>query len=187
MMINESTIDNMFMLAPISTQAERHDMATRTAPAVDGSPTYKQVSVTLIDESGDIRSVSLRTPASATDAQVQSYVSELQSATNASIFRVEVQYVYEGAMNRANATNATHPSVYDNVAVGFKSITTGNNQTAYIPAPLDALTLVGDSVNTTNADYVDWRDAVDTLIGGDYAPRYARFTERRESNERKPA
>lgn len=160
---------------------------TRTSGSVDGTPQRKDVSFTMVDESGDVRTVSFQVPASATNEQIEAVATALQAASNASLFRVGVEFVYEGAMDTDNASDAVHPSVFDNVSIGYRDVTTGNSKTAYIVAPIDAITLEGDAVDTEQAQYVAYRDAVDTLLDGNYAPRFARFTERREINRRSPA
>lgn len=160
---------------------------TRTAPSVDGTPTYKQISIALLDFSGDLRSVSLRVPAGATNAQIEAVVAKLQASTQASIYRVEVQYVYEGAVATSNATSDENSSVFDNISIGFKDTGTGASQTAYIPAPITSLMGAGDIVKTGETAYTEYRDAARTALAGNYAARFTRFSERREINKRQPA
>lgn len=160
---------------------------TRTSGSIDGTPTYKQLSIGLVDFSGDLRSISMRLPADATNAQCEAVVSALQTATQASVYRVEVQFVYEGAVSPANATSNENSSVFDNISIGFKDASSGASQTAYIPAPIVALIGAGDVVNTDETAFTGYRDAVDTALAAEYAPRFTRFTERREINKRQPA
>jgi hypothetical protein len=161
-------------------------MATRTAPTVDGTLTSKAVTISLIDSSGDERSVRLVVPAAATDAQIEALVAALQAGSNASVYRVSVQSLYEGAKLASNATNAVKSSVYDNIVLLAKesAIVSQNN---YIPAPLGAIIASGDVVDTSNSLYTAWRDATITLLAGSYVAQSVRFTERREKNDSVPA
>lgn len=162
-------------------------MATRSAPTVDGSPTFSRVTFALIDSRGDKRSVSHRIPADATEVQIEAVADALATATNASVYSISVQAVYSSLPQASNATDSAMESVFDNVALNLKDVAADSQQTAYIPAPLGTLILDGDIVDTGNAQYVAWRDAVDTMLGGAYAPVSVRFTERREKNDSTPA
>ena len=160
---------------------------TRTAPAVNGTAQYKSASFSLVDASGDIRSVTLRVPAAATNAQIEAVGAALQAATSASVWKIEVQDTYEGSLATSNAEAEFDGSVFDNISIGFRDIGTGATQTAYIPAPVPALVGEGDDVDIEAALFTAYRDAVDTALAANYTPRYTRFTERREINPRKPA
>jgi hypothetical protein len=163
-------------------------MATRTAPTVDGSPSYVAASFRLIDASGDKRSFQLKLPAAATAAQIEAVAASLAAATNASLYAVEVTEAYAGAINAGNASEVVHESVYDNIVILFKD-TSGVpvSQNGFIPAPNSALVEPGDDIDTSNALYTAFRDAVATALAGGYAAITARYTERREKNDSVPA
>jgi len=161
---------------------------TRTAPTVDaGTDTYVRISFGLIDSRGDKRSISIRVESIAALAEVESLTAAIQAATNASVYRVGLNYVYEGEALGSNAVEAVVESVYDNVAINFKDVAGNRQQTVYIPAPLGDIILDGDIVDTVDTIYTDVRDAYDTVLAGDYTPITARFTERRDKNDSVPA
>lgn len=161
-------------------------MATRTAPTVDGTLTSKAVSISMIDASGDERSVRLVVPSSATNTQIEALVAALQAASNASVYRVKVESLYVGAKLASNATNAAYTSVYDNIVLLLKESALVTQQ-AYVPAPKVAIIPSGDVVDISNALYTAWRDAALAAVSGSYAAQSVRFTERREKNDSIPA
>lgn len=160
---------------------------TRSAPTVDGSPTFIQVGVRLVDSRGDLRTVSLRVAAGTLPASIEAMVAALQVATNASVYEVQVTERYATNPLASNADNSVFESVYDNIAINFKNQSTGAQQTAFIPAPIGGLVLDGDEVATVIPAYSDFRDAVDAILDTAYEPVTARFTERREKNDSVPA
>jgi len=159
---------------------------TRTAPTVGGTPSYYLVSFTFLDESGDTRSVTMRAPATVTDAQIETTAAALQAASNASIWKVSKSAEYEGALSASNALEDAYPSVYDNISIGFRNTSNGAQQTGYIPAPLTDI-VDADSPVVSDALFTAVRAAFLAVVGSGYAARFARFTERREINARKPA
>jgi len=157
---------------------------TRTAPTVDGiAPSYLAVSVSFIDAVGDPRTVTIQAPAGTAVADIEAYVNALQAASNASIWKVSVQEIYEGVESIANALAAVRESVDDSIVIHYKNALRVS-QRVYIPSFLDTLTLVG----TENPDVTDALFAAVNLtaldvLGGTYAAKTARVTERREINE----
>lgn len=159
-------------------------MATRSAPTVDGTPGYYRISMHWIDASGDKRSISVQTE-SAEAEDVEAFVAQAQLLSNASLYEVEVTQVYAGTPAKANATAGVYPSVYDNVVVLYK---TPNNfsQNAFIPAP-DASIMGTDSDVPIVANLTAFNTTFLALANGGlvtYTPISARFTERREKNQR---
>lgn len=156
---------------------------TRTAPTVDGTPTFKQVSISLIDAQGDIRSVSLYAKSAATVAEIEAMVAAQQAITNASIYQVSVSDVYNGARQTSNADDAVVNSVYSNIVYHVKA-SPSDSQRGYVPAPLDALFDAGtDTVDLDNALLGTWFASVLAVVGSSYTGQSVRYTERREIND----
>jgi hypothetical protein len=128
----------------------------------------------------------MRAPAAVTDAQIETAAAALQAASNASIWKVSKSAEYEGALSASNALEDSYPSVYDNVSIGYRANATGAQQTGYIPAPLTAI-VDADSPVVSDALFTAVRAAFLAIVGTGYVARFARFTERREINQRKPA
>jgi hypothetical protein len=158
---------------------------SRTAPTIDGNPTFVSVQVRLIDHTGDIRSVTFLADQSQLDADIETYVAALQTITNASVFEVNVAARYVSNPSAADADASSYLSVYDNIVLNLKNPATQRQSNAFVPAPLEALIDGGDRVDVANTDYVAWVNAVNALIVGNAVT--VRFTERRDKNDSTPA
>lgn len=160
----------------------------RTAPTVNGTPTYQQVSMTFIDYTGDVRSISFNVPAAATVAQIEAAAEAIADGSNASLFKISTSAVYEGNGSKTNATSgANHSSVFDNMVLLYRNPTTRATQDGYVPAPVDDLFIEGtDDPNTDPAgDLAGIISAIEGMLGAAaWNAISARFTERREINQR---
>lgn len=125
-------------------------MATRSAPNVNGVPTYEAVSIRLIDASGDLRTVTLQSEGTLTAAEVQSYVDAFQAITNASIYEVQVNDVYWSKPTKSLATDAPKDSVFDNIVILAKASPL-LAQNGFVPAPVSGVFVDG----TDNPDLAD--------------------------------
>lgn len=155
----------------------------RTAPAINGTPTYKLVSLRWIDSSGDLRSDSIQLPTASTDAQIESIADTFSDISNASLYAVHVAAVYNSVADKDNAVDAPKDSVYDNLAILSK---TALNATArfFIPAPEAGVFVAGtDQIDPTNADLAAALAAILAPLGVSYDIVSIRYTERREINE----
>ena len=159
---------------------------TRTAPTVNGTPTFSRVSVRMIDASQDIRSVAWQLGLGATNAQIEAAVDNIQDYSNASMFQIEVTAVYNSAPAVTNALAEVYPSVYDNVVLLYKDAL-NNSQNIFIPAPTTDLQPSGsDSPDPVTLALIRASFAA-TMNGtgtAGWAPISARFSERREKNQR---
>lgn len=161
---------------------------TRTAPAIDGNPTFLALSMKLVDASGDERSVRIQPlKSSVSDAEIESLVAATQALSNASVASVNVISIYAGALSASNAQDTSYQSVYDNVVLLEKNASTTQAINAFIPAPITTLVDAGDVVDTELVAYTTWRDAVGEVLDDAFAPVSVRFTERREKNDSIPA
>lgn len=159
---------------------------TRTAPEIDGSPTFKRISIRLVDANGDFRSDSIDVPNAASNSQIEAAIVAYQALSNASIYEVDVVQVYESVGLVVNAVDASRESADDTIRVLYKS-DIHTSQGLYFRAPLNALML-------ENTERVDLENALLTtaivafglmLNSGTVAwvAAKARFTEHREMNQ----
>lgn len=159
---------------------------TRTAPTVDGTPPFQQVSFQFIDSTEDIRSVSIQLPPGATAAQIEAIAAALQARSNASLFKIEVKEVYASTPDVGNALAEVHISVFDNVVVLFKD-QLNHSQDIFVLAPITALqpddsdTPVGTQLT---AIILAVTSALEQGTTDDWQAVSARYTERREKNQR---
>lgn len=161
----------------------------RTAPAINGTPSYQRVSFHWVDASGDMRSDSADLPAGATVAQIEDVVEEMAANSGASLWKVEQAAVYEGDSSKTNA-NPTAPrnSVYDNVVGLLRNTTTRKTQNAFIPAPSPTL-FSPDTTDNPDTDPTGVLAGImsvwEVMLGAAaWVPVSARYTERREMNTR---
>ena len=159
---------------------------TRTAPTVDGTPPFQYASYQFIDSSEDVRSVGVQHPPGATAAQIEAIGVQLQALSNASLFKITVQAVYGSTPDVGNALAAVHISVYDNVVVLFKD-QLNHSQDIFVVAPIADLQPT-DSDTPVPAELTALILAVTNGLEqgttDDWQAVSARYTERREKNQR---
>lgn len=159
---------------------------TRTAPAVDGTPPYVYVGYKFIDATEDVRTIGIQLPSGATAAQIESIGTQLQALSNASLFSIEVKQIYASVPDVGNALAAVHISVYDNVVMLLKD-QENHSQDLFIVAPTTALQ--PDDSDTPDgtaltALILAATAALEEGTTDDWQAVSARFTERREKNQR---
>ncbi len=157
---------------------------TRTAPAITGTPTFKEISLRWIDANGNRRSDASIVDAAATDIQVEAVAADMQAGSNASLWAVRLVEIFEGAMTKSNALAAVKESENDNIVYHSKDATRADRR-AFLPAPLESVfvsaTNVPDPANALLAAIMlAWEDA----WAGTFSGLSLRFSERREINEK---
>lgn len=156
----------------------------RTAPAVNGTPLYKSVSLRWIDASGDLRTDTINLPTATTDAQIEALADTMSDISNASLYSVEVGLQYASNPDKDDAVDAVKDSVYDNIVLLAKTAA-GDSRRTFLPAPEAGVFVPGtDQIDPTNADLAAWFAAMLAPLGVSYDIISARYTERREINER---
>lgn len=154
----------------------------RTVPTIDGSGQRKEISVRYIDSDGKRRSDSWEVDQAATDAQIEAAIAAAAALSNASIWRVDVSQVYQGAMSAANALNVVNDSVMDNLVLLFKNAVTNDGRDFFVPAPVETVMVSGTEIVNNQAPlYTAFRDALDAMLNN-YSPVTVRFSERRRKN-----
>lgn len=156
----------------------------RTAPAVNGTPVYKSVSLRWIDASGDMRTDSLNLPVATTDAQIEAIADTLSDISNACLYAVDVGFQYVANADKSDAVDAVKDSVFDNIVLLAKTAA-GDSRRLFIPAPEAGVFVAGtDQIDPTDADLSALMAAFLAPLGVTYDIISARYTERREINER---
>lgn len=153
---------------------------TRTAPAVDGTGNAYNTTLHFVDASGDQWAENILTIAAPTAAQVEAWAAAYQAATQASLWKVTTQIVYEGDKDADNAEALQRSSVKDGVNLLWKNVTTLDTQTPRLIAPI-AATMQGnqDIPLLTAAEFVALIAAEQAILAG-YNLQSAQYTERRE-------
>jgi hypothetical protein len=160
------------------------------APTVDSAaPTQVQLSVRMIDVSGDLRTVSVKGAiADMTDANINTFVTAIAAATNASVYEVQVTQLFSSLASPGNALDASKSSsVYDNVVLQNKNAL-GDSINGFIPAPISNLFEtdidgnVTDNVDAAATEYTDVATALEALLPAGFSNTGVRYSERREVN-----
>lgn len=164
----------------------------RTAPAVDGTPIVKQVSLRWIDVSGDKRSDSYTFLPGVTDAQIEAWATAMGAASNANLYDVTVTYGYSDLPDSDDADNATKESLMDNIVILAKNPIKQTDD-LFIPAPIaDMLQDNGsgdsDEIDPLSAELAAAMSTFLVLRNVGAAATYevvsGRFTERKEINKK---
>jgi len=152
----------------------------RTAPAVNGTPTYVLVSIRYIDANGVKDSFSLRTTlARATNANVEAWAEAVSDASNANVYEVQISSAYAaGNASPSSALEESRIDAKDVVEVLEKDIAAGASQYSYIPAPKDEIFVEGtNTIDLENALYDAVEQAADLLLPASYNPISVRFAQ----------
>lgn len=158
---------------------------TRTAGQVDGTPNAVRVSLHWIDSSGEKRSDSAYLDETATNAEIEAYVAAAQALSNASLYKVQVSYVYEGAMNISNAAQAIFEDVEQNLVWQAKLPASAFSLRTFIPSPVQAVTMVNGNTeepDPTTTEMLAYQSALITALPSGYTLVGVRFTQRRDIN-----
>lgn len=155
-------------------------MATRTAPTVGGSPNNVTVSIGLIDASGDVYSDAYKFTAVPSNAAIEAIVAAYQAASQASVYRVDVNSSYEGDADPDNADVGQRNSVKDGINLAYKNIATLKTQSPRLVAPIDAVMEGNQDIPlVTSTELAALITAQLAALTG-YSLQTAQFTERRE-------
>lgn len=152
---------------------------TRTAPTINGTPTFVSLSVSVIDYSGDLRTDTYQVDADASNAEIEAFIVALQVLSNSSIYRVTVGQTYNSTAAKANALEEVWENAKDNVVLLFK---TNSNASIdfYIPAPVNDLFTEGtENVISDDADLATLLGTI-TPFKANYTARSARLTHRKQ-------
>jgi hypothetical protein len=144
------------------------------------TPDYVNVSFRYIDSNGVKDSFSIRTTvARATAAAIEGVVAAVAAASNAFLYKVEVQSVFQaGTASPSNALDAIKPNAKDVIERLQTDPASGKSQYGYIPAPLDAIFIpTTNEVDIENSLYTDFEEAIDLLLPAAYNPVSVRFAE----------
>lgn len=154
-------------------------MATRTAPTVDGTVTYKVVSITMYDYTGEQRTDSYKIDAGATNIQIEAMVATLQALTNGTIWRVRVQDVYNSVGDPTNADEVVWEESTSNIVLLAKDAQ-DNSENFFVPAPNNGLFVEGtENIDPANIALGGFLTAVLAVKAG-FSFVSARFTSRRD-------
>lgn len=152
-------------------------------PTIAAGETGFTVTIHWIDDNEKEYASSFQVKSSVSDAELQTLVTKSQAGSNASSWKIELAVIWEGAKAASNAASAVHESVADKIRYSMKAISTKGYNHAYLPAPLEVL--IGDNgiVDTTQAGYTEWRDAVNAIKLALFDPLNVAFVQYQQRND----
>ena len=158
----------------------------RTAPTVDGSGNYREITLKWIDANNGKRSDTYRVDADATDPEIEAIVVAAAAASNANCYQVRVSMVYNSIMSPSDAVEESRIAVSENIVLLFKD-SAGNARDWFLPAPLDSVFVEGtNSPNPLDTLLGNWESAIDAAIETAFEPISLRYTARRKKNPSVP-
>jgi len=157
----------------------------RTAPDVTTAPSFKRLSWSVIGvNDSKVVTKSVIISAAATNVQIEALVVALQALTTASIFKVEVSEVFQGASAQSNATGDGRASVDDFLVLTGKNPALNATRRVYVPAPVsDIFDANSENIQTDDALITALIGAWDVLDAG-FNSAWINFVEHSESNEK---
>jgi len=157
-------------------------MATRTAPVYGFPPSYRAITLHMIDASGDTFTQRLMVASVATATAIEAWISLYQTISNASIYKITDELVREGNAFTSNATVAYRAAAESGINLAFKDAGTMDTFVMRVVAPVPTVMQGSNDVPLlTNADMIDFLAAVTALAPG-YNFKSAQYTTRRERN-----
>lgn len=152
---------------------------TRTAPTIDGTPTFLNVSVTVYDYTGEQRTDTYQIDADSTDAEIEAFVAATQALTNSTLWRISISQVYNSIGDKSNALEDVWENAKDNCVFLIKD-TVNNGQDWYIPAPINDMFIEGsEEINPAYAALVTYLASILPMRAA-YSVVSGRFTHRKQ-------
>lgn len=155
-------------------------MATRTAPAVNGTPNVVYVTLHVIDASGDLTSVAIKTDTLPTDANIEAWATAYQDATQASVYKVSIGVNYEGDADPQNADTFQRNSVKDGINLLYKDVANLRATTPRLVAPQPALLQGNQDIPLISTAPFPALLTAQAVLLPSFSLASAQYTERRE-------
>ncbi len=160
-------------------------LVERKVPDIDGDPTYIDVTFKWIDAVGDTRSDVLRVDFKATHTQIEELVNRIYNPAYALLWEVRVAYVYGAKKLKSNAGQGAGHQVQKAFVYHVRNAQ-HESRRSYLPSPRFNFFLPDSEIPDANhTQLINWMTAVDTVLGGTYAPVSLRFTQRRDIGKKK--
>ena len=172
------------MLVRITSSIERFKMsnpAVRTAPTVAiANITSSITTLHVIDASGDLYTEAITTADLVSDSTVEAWVTAYQAVTQASVWKVTQQIVYEGDADPDNADTFQRNTVAEGINTLMRNISTQSSQTPRVVAPIPAILQGNQDIPLlTGTGFPAYIAALQTILAGSQLTS-AQFTGRRE-------
>jgi len=154
--------------------------AVRTAPAFTAPVTYRQMTLQLIDASGDKDAAGLLVPVAATAATLEAIAAAYQEATQASLYGIIDSQFREGDADPDNADTQQRNSNAEGVNLLFKDIATRMTAPFRLVAPVPATMQGNQDIPLLSSDELTNLIVATLAVKTSFDFQRAQYTERRE-------
>jgi len=153
---------------------------TRTAPAFTAAANARQITLQLIDVSGDPFSVAMYVPVAALAALIETWAAAYQAGTQASLWGIEDRLIRSGDKDNTNAEAGSRDSGADGINFLYKNATTRDSIDLRLIAP-DPTTME-DSLDIPDlaSDAISDLTLATVALNSGYTLETAQYTERQE-------
>lgn len=154
---------------------------TRTAPSTAVAASNANVSLGLIDASGDLYSESIELAAAPALADIETWAAAYQAASQASLWRISLTTNWEGDVDASNGTTDIRYGIESGVNLLFKQATGLQSESARLVAPITTVMQGNQDIPfLSQAPFPALIAAYLTLLGGTYGLYSGQYTTRKE-------
>lgn len=154
--------------------------SVRTAPLFTAAATYRQITLQVIDASGDKDAVGFLVPIAATAATIEAIADTYQEATQASVYGIIDSQFREGDADPDNADTQQRNSNKDGINLLFKDIATRMTAPVRVLAPVPATLQGNQDIPLLSSDELTNLIVAVLAVKTTYDFQRAQYTERRE-------
>lgn len=155
-------------------------MATRTAPLFTAAANDRQISLQLIDASGDKWAENMRVPVAATAASIEAWAAAYQAATQASLYGIVDNIIRVGDADPDNADTDQRNSGAQGINLQFKNLTTHLTQPTRVIAPIEAVMQGNQDIPLLSSTELAAVITTELAVLTGFSFQRAQYTDRRE-------
>lgn len=152
----------------------------RTAPAVTGAVTSTLLTLHVMDASGDFWADCIGVTSAPTDIQIEAWAAAYQAASQASLYKVSTQSIWEGDADSDNAGTDQRSTIAEGINLLYKDIAAMKSQTPRLVAPILAVMQGNQDIPLLSSTEMTNLITAELAIMSTYALNSAQFTGRRE-------
>jgi hypothetical protein len=154
---------------------------TRTAPLFTAAANERQISLALIDASGDLWSEMMPVPVAATAATIEAWAAAYAAGSNSSLYSIFDMQGRTSVGDADNAVAAFRSGKENGINFGFRNVTTLTSYAARLISPIDAVMQGNQDIPLVTAAEATALIAAIIAIKTGFALQTAQFTGRKEA------
>lgn len=155
-------------------------VGTRTAPAFTATATARQVTLLLIDSSGDLYAVNYQVPVAATAANIEAWAAAYAAASQASLYGIWDNQMRMGDADPDNAGTDQRNSVKDGINLAYKNPVTLASFGQRLIAPITDVMQGNQDIPLLSATEATNLITATLALASGTSFQSAQYTERRE-------